>query len=289
MEILSSREWASVIWGVAFFVYAMSCKEVRKSFWLVMKLFFGSKLVILFGIIMFYVFVITIIFYHLPFWDNSYIKDIVVWFIFSGLIYCMNSVSRKKDDKYITTILKDNLKLIIILEFIVNTFTFNIWVELIILPVITMITIMSTFAERKEEYKKVHKLLDFIISIIGIWMLYGAIKIGINEYNKVNISNILISFIIPIIYLILIVPLIYLIELSSKYEGLFLVIFFKEGRNKKKQREHFWKIIKICRFSMSKVSLFEKKYLHKIYPEMCEGEFEILLNEFKDEYNSKNL
>ena len=110
MELLSTREWATVIWGFVFWVYAMAHKQIREALWNVVKIFFGKKLRILWSIILLYVLGITLIFCQLPFWDNIYIKDIIVWFIFSGLIYCMNAVSKDADEKYIENILKNNLK-----------------------------------------------------------------------------------------------------------------------------------------------------------------------------------
>ena len=148
MGILSTREWATVIWAFIFFVYAMVHRQIREAFWKVVKIFFGKKLRILWGIILLYVLGITLIFYHLPFWDNVYIKDIIVWFLFSGLIYCMNAVSQEADEEYIRKVLKDNLKLTAILEFIISTFTFNIWVELAIIPIITMIVMMNVSVNR---------------------------------------------------------------------------------------------------------------------------------------------
>lgn len=76
-----------------------------------------------------------------------------------------------------------------ILEFFMSTFTFNIWIELAIIPVITIITVMNVIAERKEEYKSVHKLLDSVLAIAGFWIFYETIKIGINEYKQLNIIN----------------------------------------------------------------------------------------------------
>ena len=172
MGILSTREWATVIWAFIFFVYAMVHRQIREAFWKVVKIFFGKKLRILWGIILLYVLGITLIFYHLPFWDNVYIKDIIVWFLFSGLIYCMNAVSQEADEEFIRKVLKDNLKLTAILEFIISTFTFNIWVELAIIPITTMIVMMNVIAERKEEYEKVHKLLDIVLAVAGFWILY---------------------------------------------------------------------------------------------------------------------
>ena len=58
----------------------------------------------------------------------------------------MNAVSKEADEEYIRKVLKDNLKLTIVLEFIISTFTFNIWVELVIIPITTIIVIMNVIA-----------------------------------------------------------------------------------------------------------------------------------------------
>lgn len=196
MSILSTREWATLIWGLLFLVYIMCHKEIRKSFWKVIVIFFDKKLRILWEIILLYVLAITMIFYRSSIWENIYIKDIIIWFLFSGLIYCMNAVSSEADERYIQKVLKDNLKLTMILEFFMSTFTFNIWIELAIIPIITIITVMNVIAERKEEYKNVHKLLDFVLAIAGFWILYETIRVGIIEYKELNVINTLVSFMI---------------------------------------------------------------------------------------------
>lgn len=285
MTILSTREWATVIWAIILFVYVIMHKQIRESFCRVVKIFFGSKLIILWGIIFLYVLGTTLIFYHLPFWDNIYIKDIVVWFVFSGMMYCMNAVSNEADEEYIKKVLKDNFKLTIILEFIISTFTFNIWIELIIIPVTTIIVIMNVIAERKKEYEKVHKLLDIVLAGAGFWILYETIKIGIHEYKELNALNTFISFMIPIVYVILIIPLEYILELYSKYELLFVRMSFREEKDKKIQRRHRWSVVKTCKLSVHKVLLFQKKYWCKMYCRMSESEFEKLIEKFKNECN----
>lgn len=287
MEILTTREWATVIWAFILFVYAMVHRQIREAFWNVVKIFFGKKLRILWGIIFLYVLGITLIFYQLPFWDNAFIKDIIVWFVFSGLIYCMNAVSKEADEEYIRKVLKDNLKLTIVLEFIISTFTFNIWVELVIIPITTIIVIMNVIAEREEEYEKVHKLLDMVLAVAGFWILYETIKIGIREYKELDALNTFISFMIPIVYLILIIPLEYILELYSKYEVLFVRMSFKEAKDKKIQRRHRWLVIKVCKLSVHKVTLFQKKYWCKMYSRMSVAEFENLIKEFRSECNNE--
>ncbi len=272
MSILSTREWATLIWGCIFMLYVLCHREIRKSLWNVIVIFFDKKLRILWEIILLYVLTITMVFCYLPIWENIYIKDIIIWFLFSGLIYCMNAVSSEADETYIKKILKDNLKFTMILEFFMSTFTFNIWIELAIIPVITIITVMNIIAERKEEYKNVHKLLDSVLAIAGFWIFYETIKIGINEYKQLNIINTLVSFIIPIAYLILIIPLEYALELYSKYELLFLRMTFKEEKDKKTKIRHRVAVICSCRISVRRVLLFQREYMGRMYVKMKDNE-----------------
>lgn len=281
MSILSTREWATLIWGCIFMLYVLCHREIRKSLWNVIVIFFGKKLRILWEIILLYVLTITIVFCYLPIWENIYIKDIIIWFLFSGLIYCMNAVSSEADETYIKKILKENLKFTMILEFFMSTFTFNIWIELAIIPVITIITVMNVIAERKEEYKSVHKLLDSVLAIAGFWIFYETIKIGINEYKQLNIINTLVSFMIPIVYLILIIPLEYLLELYSKYEVLFLRMTFKEEKDKRIRLHHRIAVLRECNFSVRKILLFQREYMIQMYALMKEDEFNQLIQKFR--------
>lgn len=281
MSILSTREWATLIWGCIFMLYVLCHREIRKSLWNVIVIFFDKKLRILWEIILLYVLTITIVFCYLPIWENIYIKDIIIWFLFSGLIYCMNAVSSEADETYIKKILKDNLKFTMILEFFMSTFTFNIWIELAIIPVITIITVMNVIAERKEEYKSVHKLLDSVLAIAGFWIFYETIKIGINEYKQLNIINTLVSFMIPIAYLILIIPLEYILELYSKYEVLFLRMTFKEEQDKRIRLHHRIAILRECNFSVRKILLFQRDYMIHMYALMKEDEFNQLMQKFR--------
>lgn len=281
MSILSTRGWATLIWGCIFMLYVLCHREIRKSLWNVIVIFFDKKLRILWEIILLYVLTITMVFCYLPIWENIYIKDIIIWFLFSGLIYCMNAVSSEADETYIKKILKDNLKFTMILEFFMSTFTFNIWIELAIIPVITIITVMNVIAERKEEYKSVHKLLDSILAIAGFWIFYETIKIGINEYKQLNIINTLVSFMIPIVYLILIIPLEYILELYSKYEVLFLRMTFKEEKDKRIRLHHRTAIFRECNFSVRKILLFQREYMIQMYALMKEDEFNQLMQKFR--------
>ena len=193
----------------------------------------------------------------------------------------MNAVSREADENYIIKLIKENLKLIIIFEFIMSTFTFNILVELLIIPISTLISILSFVSERDAKYKNVYKLTNSVSGILGFVFLYKTIEVGVNEYQQLNVRDTLISFLIPIIYLVLTLPLIYIISLYSKYELLFLRMSFKEGNDKKVNKKRRFDVLRICNISVKKVRIFTYEFLPRMYKGITDEEFDNLLNEFK--------
>ena len=162
-----------------------------------------------------------------------------------------------------------------------STFTFNIWIELAIVPITTIFTAMNILVERKEEYKNVHKLLDFLLTVVGFYILYETIKIGINEYMELNVINTLVVFLIPIVYMILIIPLVYVWELYSKFELLFIRMTFKEQKDKKTIIRHRIEVICACKFSVRRVLLFQREYMRRMYVGMKDDEFKQIMKEFK--------
>ena len=282
-SILSTREWATIIWILIVLICILRNKKTRKSFLDVIKILFGKVLIKVWLITALYVFIISFVFSKTAIWDPIYIKDIVIWYLTAGIIFCFNAVSRESDERFILNVLKDNLKFTIIIEFIYSTFTFGLLVELLIIPIITILTIIDAITEHKKEYHTVHEFIQYIFVIIGIWLFYETFKIGLREYKELNILNTFVSFMILIIYLILIMPLEYAIELYSKYETLFFRISFKNSNDKKVIRKRKLLIIKECGLSIRNVLLFQKEYCSKMYTKMSDDNFALLINEFKNE------
>lgn len=282
-SILSTREWATIIWILILLIYILKNKKTKGAFLDVIKILFGKNLIKIWIITSLYVFLITLVFSKIPIWDNCYIKDIIIWFITAGVIFCFNAASKESDEQYIWKVLKDNLKFTVVIEFFYSTFTFSIWIELLIIPVITFLAMIDAYANAREEYKIVHKFMEVVFAIISIWFFFETFKIGLKEYKELSILNTFVSFMIPIVYLILILPLEYLIELYSKYEILFIRISFKNNMDKKIARKRKFVIIRECGLSVHDVLLFQKKYCSKMYVKMSDDEFTSLINKFREE------
>lgn len=286
MDIFSTRELATAFWiGViliAVGVTIVTNKKIRQGFIGVLKCFFNRKLRKLWEIYFLYIGIITLMFSRLPIWKNTYLKDIILWTLFSGLTICMNAVAGEADEKYISRVLKDNIRFTVVTEFLLSTFTFSLWVELIIIPIMTAITLLDTVAAQKSEAVAVHKLLQSMIAFIGLCLVFQTVKVGIREYRELNMVDTLVSFFIPMVYLLFVTPLEYVFELYSKYEMLFIRMYFNEPRDKKVKRKRHLKVIKACGLSVRKIILFQKQCIPRMYVSMSDSEFEALISHLED-------
>lgn len=286
MDIFSTRELATAFWvGAILIAVGMAIvtnKKIRQGFIGVLKCFFNRKLRKLWEIYFLYIGIITLMFSRFPIWKNIYLKDIILWTLFSGLTICMNAVAGEADEKHISKVLKDNIRFTVVTEFLLSTFTFSFWVELIIIPITTVIVLFDTVAEHKSDAIAVHKLLQDVMAFAGLCVILQTVRVGILEYRELNVINTLVSFFIPIVYLLLVTPLEYAFELYSKYEMLFIQMHFKEPRDKKVKRKRHLKVIKACGLSVRKIILFQKQCIPRMYVSMSDSEFEALISHLED-------
>ena len=286
MDIFSTRELATAFWvGAILIAVGMAIvtnKKIRQGFIGVLKCFFNRKLRKLWEIYFLYIGIITLMFSRSPIWKNIYLKDIILWTLFSGLTICMNAVASEADEKYISKVLKDNIRFTVVTEFLLSTFTFSLWVELIIIPITTVIVLFDTVAEHKSDAIAVHKLLQDVMAFAGLCVILQTVRVGILEYRELNVINTLVSFFIPIVYLLLVTPLEYAFELYSKYEMLFIQMHFKEPSDKMVQRKRHLKVIKACGLSVRKIILFQKQCIPRMYVSMSDSEFEALISQLEE-------
>ena len=286
MDIFSTRELATAFWvGAILIAVGMAIvtnKKIRQGFIGVLKCFFNRKLRKLWEIYFLYIGIITLMFSRSPIWENIYLKDIILWTLFSGLTICMNAVAGEADEKYISKVLKDNIRFTVVTEFLLSTFTFSFWVELIIIPITTVIVLFDTVAEHKSDAIAVHKLLQDVMAFAGLCVILQTVRVGILEYRELNVINTLVSFFIPIVYLLLVTPLEYAFELYSKYEMLFIQMHFKEPSDKMVRRKRHLKVIKVCGLSVKRIMLFQKQCIPRMYVSMSDSEFEALISQLEE-------
>ena len=171
--------------------------------------------------------VIVFILSYIGFWDVSLLKDTVLWVLFSGTVLFMN-INKVENVDYFSKLIKDNIKIIAIWEFLFNLYTLSLVGELILVPIVFLFTVMEFFAEysskQEESLKKVVALYRNILGLIGLGMIDYAVYRTVTEYELLlSVSNIK-SFLLPILLVILTLPYFYALALYMNYESFITVV-----------------------------------------------------------------
>ena len=224
--IFSNREIAAGLWLLVFIGWSLCNESVRKSFIELLKTFCAKPIIIIFVLMSIYIFMIVILLNEIGLWSIKQLKNTIMWSVSvaSVMLFRINSIS--EDENYFKNALLDNLKIVVVLEFIVNVNSLNLLLELILVPITAILGGMLAIAESNDKFLPGKKLITAILSTIGIGLLsYSIYEISQNFYNFATKQNIL-DFILPIIMSSAYLPFVYFMALFMTYEVLFIRLSF---------------------------------------------------------------
>ena len=139
----TNREIATTIWLIIFFIWALSISGVRHSIRDLLRTLFNKKIFIPLMTMLLYIVFMVIVFEKIHFWNISATKDTILWTLGSafGMYFSLNKVAQ--DENYFNNVILDNLKIVLLLEFVVNLYSFSLPVELIVIPIVSFIVLLN--------------------------------------------------------------------------------------------------------------------------------------------------
>lgn len=71
--------------------------------------------------------------------------------------------------------LLENVKILLLLEFISNTYTFGFFIEVILVFGLTVLGMMKLLAETEKEHQNLARFLDRLIGFLGFLIISNAL------------------------------------------------------------------------------------------------------------------
>ena len=259
-QAFNNRELAVSIWILFAIIWCVSYSKVRKSFFQLIKTFFAWKLTVSYMLMFTYIACLIRVLQVMKIWKIDQIPLTVLWCVCVAFVMLFN-FQKANDQKFFKNSVKDNIKGLVFLEFFINLYVFNFWIEFMIVPISAIIGGMKAIAERNKEYEIVDKLLNFILVTFGLFLLfYASYKVITDFDNFVTIQN-LQSFYMPILLSILFIPFVYIAALIAAYETLFTRLQFFVP-DKAVLRYAKFKTILSIKFNLSKLNRWSD-YINK--------------------------
>ncbi len=227
-EIISSfstREWAIIVWvTIALLIWLIRSKD-RSPVSDFLKTAFEWEIIGVLTVLATYQATIIYGLHKIGLWEIFMLKDALLWYFTVGIAILFKLTKVKNNSQLRKTVFK-GITLTVVFEFMMNFYTYAFWIEMLTVPVTTMLIITHSYAEINprgdDNAKKVKKPLGNIISFLGIIAISIVLYRTITEYETLLTKSNLLLIVMPFIVLILTVPLFYALALFFQYEG-FLV------------------------------------------------------------------
>lgn len=222
MDILSTREWALVILIsviTSYLLLSPQFEEIQKSFRELITTLLARPIITIFTLMTAYVIACVYSLYQVGLWEWHQLKITIIWYFAVAALSLFKLNSIKQDPCSLRNLTLDNFKPIKIVEFIVGIYTFNIFIELILVPFLFLIGGLFGVTQTKKEYKPAEKFLNGILIAIGFSFVIYSIFMIFSDFWKLANEETLRDFYTPPLLTFAYSPFIFFMMIYVTYEN----------------------------------------------------------------------
>lgn len=258
INIFNSRELALFVWILVFLIWSLLKKNLRTCYGDIITATLHPKILLYFLTMTLYIVLIVLGLRSAGYWQTSMLKDTLLWLLFTGVIIGANSLTTK-NEPFIKTTVIESVQAIVLVEFIANTYTFSFWIEIFIIPLMSIVVMMNVISTTDKKYESVEKFTNWIQGLFGLWVLVYSLSSAISDINNLKSLDTVKIFLLPFFLTILFMPYVYILMLYSDYEQLFIRLKFKNKNDIRFINKTKLRIIFNCNLSRKRVKEVREK------------------------------
>lgn len=222
--VFSSREVATGIWLLVFLAWVLSKCEVRWSLGRVLVSVLHPKIVVPVLLLAGYVVMVVWGLAAIDLWEASLLKDTVIWFLFSGLVLAFSGVATGSKQEPFRAVIREQISLLVPVEFLINAYTFSLSVELVLIPVLVFMGLVEVVSEYKNDFDHARRAASRLRAVAGWVMLAFVLARFLGDLATLRWAETLKEIALPPILTLCILPAAFTFLLLARYETLFLRI-----------------------------------------------------------------
>lgn len=218
---LNNREWATLVWIGVGLIWLLWRKETRESSVSLLRTAANPVLVVPAIVMWAWTAIVVFVAYRLHLWTNDLIKDTVIWSIGPalGLYFSANDVG--KDPHFFRRAALRTIRYSVLIEFYVNLRVFSLFVELVLLPGVTLLALLVWFAGTDEKYRPTKCVLDVLVGLVGLAIVIYVTASLIGSWRQEDPWHDLRELALPIWLTIGVLPFVLAFSLFSGYQAAF--------------------------------------------------------------------
>ncbi|PQA87563.1 hypothetical protein [Hyphococcus luteus] len=224
MELFTNREIAVIFWTSAGALWVSSQAAFRSFFIASAKHVFSKRLAPVFATTAAYIGLLVYGLSALGVWNWSHLKATLFWAVFVGIVELFRMPTRAGEFVRFRQLFIDQLKVLVIVEFLVGYTSFPLLIEMMLVPALFFLMLMQSVAEGKEELRTPYNVLTTTLAFVVIVYLGFAVRQVVGNFNEFATIATFVDFALPGVLTILFLPYLFLLSLYSIYESDFSVL-----------------------------------------------------------------
>ncbi len=229
LDFFDNREIAGGFWLVVALVILLWNAHFRHSLLDILKAFLVRKLLLFCGCALVYFALVVFVLLSVGYWEPVFLKGTILWAILSGSVFIFHLARSTDGESLFWNVVRDNLKVIVVIEFLVSSYNFSLIAELILLPVLTVVGIFDAFARSDKQYAVVAKITSSILILVGLIVVSQALWRALGDWESLATTLTLREFLLAPILSMSLVPFVYLSQVYMLYESIFVRLSLATG------------------------------------------------------------
>jgi len=260
--MLNNREAAIIFWLLVLLVFCLKDKNFRNAFKNLLSVFFKTKILLFIFIMILYNVAVICFFQKCGIWTTGMLKDTVIWFFLVALAMVMRYLPSGDDQKRIfRQVISDNFKIIIVIEFIIGFYVFSLPVELILVPILGFLNIISELARYQKYDTRVTALVERMLEVIGIAILVVAFSKAFNDIYRLGTMETFLKIMLPPLLSIAFIPFVYSLIVVDFYQSARIRLLLGPSKPRNLVWYALYRIFCSINFSLVKMQIFRNHFM----------------------------
>lgn len=231
---LNNREIAVLIYSSILLTALLLWEKGRRPALNVARAFFTPDLAQIWLIMSLYVAVCVWLLAWLNLWEWPNLKSTLLWWLTVGFTTIFEARRLKEEPHMLRKTVSDAFKLSTIIVFVAELVSFPLWVELLMLPSLTLLALLIAVSEPqtdKPSFSKTLNLLRGLQKLTGLIILGFSYWLVASRVTEFWSPNILREFALPLMLWLLFIPFIFMLANYMTYEEAFIHLQMRPKQN----------------------------------------------------------
>jgi hypothetical protein len=219
--MFNNRELSILIWTALFVAGCLAAKGVRHAIPGLLRLALGPQLRTLFAAMALYIGGMVYGLHHVDVLGRSQVFETLFWTLGTAIGAVFNHEQVLLGERFFRRWLLSSLQLAVLIEFVANIYAFGLGVELVLVPVATILVLLVTVAAMKPEHAQVKSLFDGVTAAFGFGLLGFALIRTVDDPRAAFNADNLRDFSTPVLLSVGFLPFVCAVAILAAYGSAF--------------------------------------------------------------------